>query len=238
MQQLITDLLNNNVNEVTLDSTGISEYTYDAQGSSWATKELELELLNTFSEQILENKLNWDLIGKTLRDNKNYFEDTISLTFNHIPKENNLQFTNPEIKFVLDNINCVDCYTQKFKLNSRKSVIKIYESFNEPDSPSAKNIRRFQSTFNFKHTVISRLGIGRHFGDKNLENFRDLYFTSSDPDNMALQFGSLMPDMTTFNNNSDCHLYGLCFDNESFKTIKLKRYFYPRDPNLNNVELI
>jgi hypothetical protein len=85
--------------------------------------------------------------------------------------------------------------------------------------------------------LAQQFGVGRHFGDEALEDFRDLYFFHRDPEIVRRHFQVALPDFPKDQEN-DLRLFGVCFQETSGKVVKLKRYLYPADWHLTAPERI
>jgi hypothetical protein len=208
-------------NEITLDATGLSECTYAADLNIEPVMLLKNELFTHFPETLSEDQSTWDILGKTESDGLNYFEPTISLTYKDPPDSTTKAKWN-----IPANIQCVDCYTVKFQLHSKKKVLKVYEDdFANHTLPALPAASR----------VIKSLGIGRHFHDGLLANNRDVYFFHQSQEEVEHFFSRSLPTLP-WDKAGSRRLFGLCYDISSREIRKLKRYIYPQDLHLDHPE--
>ena len=212
-----------NASEITMDARGVSENTYGPDLNLPEVVAIRAELFAAFPETLQEDFSTWDMIGKTVADGRNYFEDTISLTYKDVPSAEKLsEFGVPAT------VHCIDCHTVKFKLASLAKTLKVYDgnfAFYRLDllPPGA--------------TVAHRFGVGRHFGDPRLAHLRDLYFFHPSVAAVSAHFDTALPEVAG-DSVEGTKLFGVCYDARDRRIVKLKRYLYPGDWSLAHPERI
>lgn len=226
--------------EVTLDTNGLSENTYPlvmnpnklASNLSQYTGSYLLgilcaavPLLNELDSPIKPSR-DWFMIGRSEANGVNYFEDTIGVSVNNYPSEELLAYLNiPKSRAQYHH----GFYSLKFKLESKKTVLKITESFLDFDYPLNINLPENMARFPEE---------GRHINDPQLAQFRDIYTIyklTGDRDKEKLEdhFGVEVP---FYGLPSDRFIYlGILYDIEKNKTAKVKQYYYP---NRNLVDVV
>lgn len=119
-------------------------------------------------------------------------------------------------------------FSINFFLSSKETEFKFYDldisRYRLPEIPASLKL-------------ASAFGIGVDFN----RNRRDVYLTGRSSLEAVHSFSLPEPDIKNLSlpeEPGDClKLFGLSFDANTLKPLKLKRYYYPRDPALLNQEL-
>lgn len=137
--------------------------------------------------------------------------------FSFAPKDQLSQISQPHRHFSIN-----------YFLNSRALEYKYYDL-----DYSAHKLPQLPK----KSILAKAFGVG-----VNLKrSTKDIYFTAYDIDETA-DFFALKPPRTphleeSFQDSSSLKLFGLGFDATTLRPLKLKRYFYPTDPTLKDLEI-
>lgn len=230
---------------IVVTGSPIIEFQYNSNGTienSYRTFEdlVEYEFVcgvpikynRSLCDKILKISLSPFVINKNIElvsffpaDNITYFEDTLVIIFGGCRNSLNPKLFQDYhgIKIFLNASNSSSSYAY----NEGDYVYKDYlktDFFELKDIPLPKNIK-----------LANNFGIGT-YSDVYHKNIKDLYFWSTnflDVCNFYHVDPLYMGPSIGVN-----YLWGLSFDNITKKPLKLKRYFYPSDPLLNNPQLI
>ncbi len=212
--------------EITLDSNGLSENTY--RPNFPVLSEPVLPLFNMaieHSPEILASPWpelkNWELIGLTRKNNTNYPEDTISISYRRCDVAQVAPLFDCELPegFVQGT-----SYTLKLQLETQQKALKVYDL----------NIARHQYPRLPPGCVpIDYFGVGLHLNDERLLRFRDIYFYTDLTGKEIGTFFNVAPP-----NDGDTtrkkRAFGCLFDASTLEVIKIKQYLLPGDPTFKN----
>ncbi|MDR3607753.1 MAG: hypothetical protein P4M08_10275 [Oligoflexia bacterium] len=220
-------MLDLEANEICLDAQGVSENTYSARH---VRGRYLISLAVSTRPELLDSDVfnQADIVGLTEQDGRSYFEDVVSITFLGVPDSDLKKRIG-----VPDEVHCTDCYTLKIGLKTGHCYYKIYDSefwrYPLPAMPAGWRLAH-------------RFGIGRHFGSPRHENFRDLYFFHEDLNQVYAHFGQNSPTPLPELGEEPAgtqKLFGVTYESaRNMRILKLKRYWYPKDPRLENIEKI
>jgi len=215
--------------ELTVDVTGVSEETYGVKHKGLPqVAELIGLVAGAFPEFIEEpNFKNWEMIGFTKADGVNYFENTIGVVYRGVPpKELLSKFTERWSQ----HSDFLDCYQIKYQLQSKTKVLKVYDAtfglYALPRLPAGVML----------HT---NHGVGLHFGSEQHEKFRDIYFAIKNPRSVSeycgyygIPYPKYDDDDAFLGNPEYKYGFGITYDALTLRPVKVKRYFFPHDPQL------
>ncbi|MBL7557219.1 MAG: hypothetical protein JNM24_15440 [Bdellovibrionaceae bacterium] len=203
--------------EVTICRGGVEENLFDARTAP-------TELLARFTEELgLNFGIGVDIsrlqqFSFQAADGISYFEDKLMAVYSG--------GTSEYLNYSFNIKQPHDDYCVNFYLDSRKSAAKFYDldidSYAKPTLPEGST---FASPFG--HGIAPD------------SNRQDVYFCHPDLHYVA-RFFSLpaptVPELATIDQNlSVIKVFGLSYDANSLKPLKLKRYFYPQDPNMTYI---
>lgn len=213
--------------ELTIDANGVSEETFGKRSKDdRRTIELIAKVTNAFPDFVQRKDFqNWEMIGFTRADGINYFEDTVGVVYRGVPSRDLIAVSDPRSQFL-------DYYQVKYGLQTSTKVLKVYDStfglYALPLLPEGILLHTNQ-------------GVGRHFGSEKLENLRDIYFAIHDCskvqfycEHFDLRFPTYGDENEWQQNANYKYGYGIAYDEKSLKPVKVKRYFFPHDPSLQD----
>ena len=207
--------------EITIDGTGVSEVTYKKGDID---NDPAFKLLGQVSNMHPNIDLSmWEMIGLTKADNISTFTDTIGLVFKGRPPENILKgyFIHPKSNFT-------DYYQLKIGLDRSNPVLKVYDlTLGLHPLPSLPD----------GVAILENQGIGLYLSDEKRSHLRDVYFTHDNYQIMASWAKSKDIKFPTFGDEKTENIifgFGVTWNVETFKILKLKRYFFPKDPLLED----
>lgn len=205
--------------EVQVDTDGTVENSYRV------TSNKGLHLLNKGIKAVpnclLFNDLSKiELISEHKADNVTYNEDAVVLVFNENP---NRDFDVP----------LRDYYAVKIFLDSGQILYKYYREycFNTI-------LGKIFNDFHFDYKIANEFGIGFYGEDMSVSPFLDFYIYTKHVSQVYDWFGFNQPDLSKKFLNVNTGLFGLTYDTDCKKVVKIKRYLYPNDLSLNRPELI
>jgi len=208
--------------EITIDGTGISEITYKRGDKDESEAYTLLGKVNKIYPQLDLSR--WEMVGSTTPDKISTFCDTIGIVFKGNPPEHLLKnhLIHPKSNFA-------DYYQLKIALNgSELPVLKVYDlTLGLHPLPS----------FPDGIAILENQGIGMYLSDEKRCFFRDIYFTHRNVDEMLSWAEKKDIKFPIFGNEKTegmCFGFGVTWDVRNFQVLKLKRYFFPDDPSLND----
>lgn len=206
--------------ELTVDGAGISEITYKRgdpdENRGYALIETLLRVHPTLDCS------KWEMIGFT-KAGANIPVDTIGIVMKGHPPEEMLSKYNPH-----PSSSFADYYQLKVGLDGSEPVLKVYDLtlgvHPLPMLPEGTAIHHNQ-------------GIGVHFGCPLRANHRDVYFTHNSASKMMSWAECVGVQFPYYGDEETPDLLlgmGVTWDVRTFRVLKLKRYFFPNDPLLND----
>lgn len=221
--------------ECTLDINGISENTYAISHElntlvreypDWIELRESIQYSNElllYLERVYPNVVShpfpkiddWFMIGDTKPNEVNYFDYTIGVSFNNHPSSDLLNYLGIEDKIYFTE----GFYSLKFQIDLMstiprvtKVVLKITCINDNSYLKVPKGIVKFPEE-------------GRHLNDNRLNHFRDVYCLSTlSKSEVEDYFNVKVP----YYGNEDIKYYGLLFDTNLDKVVKVKQYYYPK----------
>jgi hypothetical protein len=202
------------VSSITFDSSGLSENTYNLKCQKKNPEALILysKVLELFPDLAAIGDIVWSMIGKTEANQINYFDSTISVFFEGPPHQFFKRY------FSLPNYQFVDTHTLKIEINSGIKYLKAYRGdfWNIPIPSLPKGA-----------CLGTNFGIGQNFSNPKIENLMDVYFYHDDFDQIKLWcFEQKLEEPVGLEKNGT-GLFGVQFDKNLIKPIRIKRYVHP-----------
>ncbi|MDR3607756.1 MAG: hypothetical protein P4M08_10290 [Oligoflexia bacterium] len=202
---------------VTIDAGGVSENTYHPVRSFRhpPVQMILAALYDAFPETLREDIQTWEMVGMTLANGDNYRADTISVFYAGGPASETLD------RFETPQGNYVNAHTIKYELATRKKYLKVFDGdwwkYPLPPLPVGAQFGEHG-------------GIGLHYKNAVLESRRDIYFFHRDENAVIEWCRGQAVDYPLYAGDPGgpiLRLYGLAFDQQTLRVIKLKRYVHP-----------
>lgn len=198
--------------EVTIDENGISSQSYSVNKRSSKSIELVCELIDTFPQVLLPPfpiMKSWKIIDKTLKNNSNYPQTTITVDVSSNISNEVLEYLGIDKA----GVNAKNSHCLKFQMESKDIIIKIYEQISKYELPARVP----------KNKSYISPEIGRHLNGGSLTSLRDIYFYTELSQKELEDFFLLNIPFW----GGGPKIYGVLFDLEKNKILKLKQYIYP-----------
>ena len=203
--------------EVSIFNGSVEENLFDIKS---APRELIIELLytigSTFNEGVDRERL--EQFSYQAADGISYFEPKLMLVYSggkQAAKETNLPIEEAHEHY------CINYF-----LHSKTKQTKFYDlHIDKHQKPGLPNGSTFAGPF----------GLGVSWNGLR----KDVYFVHSNMKLVSEFFNLPMPSVKDLKNidedNTIEKVFGITYETNNLKPIKLKRYFYPKDPNLKTI---